>query len=268
MEYILYCDESSSNGGLFSDFFGGCLLPQSKLTEIETALNQKKRDLHLLNEVKWTRVTAPYLDKYCALIHLFFEYVRSNDIHIRIMFRKSSDQYERGIVPVKDERYFKLYYQFLKHAFGFSTDKSVTGEYYVHFLMDELPDHTDQATIFKEFLCALPSAPNMHNTGLHVRMRDIGEVNSADHVILQCVDVVLGAMFFRLNQLHKVKDAKTGKRGKRTIAKEKLYKYISDEIRSIHPNFNIGVSTGFRNLDNPHWTSPYEHWRFVPKDLF
>ena len=99
-------------------------------------------------------------------------------------------------------------------------------------------------------------------------MRDIGEVHSHDHVILQCIDVVLGAMYFRLNQLHKEKVEGTHRRGKRTIAKEKLYKAIHAEIETIHPYFNIGVSTGFRGCSHPHWESVYEHWRFVPKELF
>ena len=37
--------------------------------------------------------------------------------------------------------------------------------------------------------------------------------------------------------------------GKRTIAKEKLYKYILSEIRTIHPGFNIGVKTGARGRE-------------------
>lgn len=268
MEYILYCDESSSQGKIFTDFFGGCILPATKQRAIEDALNLKKQQLNLNAEVKWTKVTENYLEKYIELIHLFFDFVRAQDIHIRIMFRKTEDQYERNATPIKDERYFKLYYQFLKHSFGFTTSKSITGEYYVHFLMDELPDHTERANAFKDYLCALPMAPGMGDTGLHIRMRDIGEVHSHDHVILQCIDVVLGAMYFRLNQLHKEKVEGTHRRGKRTIAKEKLYKAIHAEIETIHPYFNIGVSTGFRGCSHPHWESVYEHWRFVPKELF
>ena len=71
----------------------------------------------------------------------------------------------------------------------------------------------------------------------------IGEVRSHDHVLLQCVDVILGAMFFRLNRLHLQIPAGASRRGKRTIAKEKLYKYILSEIRTIHPGFNIGVKS-------------------------
>lgn len=264
MEYIVYCDESASYGDKYSDFFGGCIVSASKLPEISQALINKKNELNLHGEVKWTKVTDPYKEKYCELIRLFFQYVQNGDIRIRIMFRKTENQYSPKNRPVKDERYFKLYYEFIKHAFGFSTDKEVTGEYHVHFLLDELPDHSASADSFKEYLCRLPGILSRDNTGLSIRKRDIGEVRSHDHVLLQCVDIVLGAMYFRLNNLHLAKEPGQRFRGKRTRAKEHVYKCIYKEICQIHPRFNIGVSTGARDYQYPHWNSPYEHWEFKP----
>lgn len=75
----------------------------------------------------------------------------------------------------------------------------------------------------------------------------------------------LGAMYFRLNDLHLDKPAGSWKRGKRTIAKEKLYKYIHKRICEILPSFNIGISTGKGDFQNPAWELPYSHWRFIPK---
>lgn len=264
LEYILYCDESSSKGEKFTDFFGGCIVRADKRIAIEKALNDKKEELNLYGEVKWTKVTENYVDKYCELIHLFFDFVRKGDIRVRLMFRKTENQYAHNDRPLKDERYFKLYYQFIKHSFGFKTAQEITGEYFVHFYLDELPDHTIKADEFKSFLCNLPKAPGMENTGLRIRKRDIGEVRSHDHVLLQCTDVILGSMYFRLNDLHKAIPEGQHRRGKRTIAKEKIYKYILKEICTIHPKFNIGTSTGARGYENPHWLSPYEHWEFIP----
>ena len=80
----------------------------------------------------------------------------------------------------------------------------MTGDYYVHFYLDELPDHSERANDFKDYLCGMQSIHDMERSGLH--------------------------------------------------------------IRKIHPNFNPGISTGFRNYDYPHWESPYEHWCFVPNE--
>lgn len=43
MEYILYCDESSSDGPMYSDFFGGCIVNSIHLKAVEDALNVKKK---------------------------------------------------------------------------------------------------------------------------------------------------------------------------------------------------------------------------------
>lgn len=262
VEYIVYCDESSDKGSLYVDFYGGSIVRADKLPEIVAALNAKKEELNLHGEIKWIKVTKQYLERYQEMICLFFTYVRAGDIRVRIMFRKKTNQRAAGNGMSKDDRYFKLYYQFLKHSFGFRTPAAHTGEYYVHFLLDELPDHSAEADKFKNYLCALPQTADMQETGMQIRKRDIGEVRSHDHVVLQCTDIVLGAMFFRLNRLHEVKPEGARRRGNRTIAKEKLYKMIQKEIATIHPNFNIGVSTGAHGREYPHWNSPYEHWLF------
>ena len=92
----------------------------------------------------------------------------------------------------------------------------------------------------------------------------IAEVKSHNHVLLQCVDIVLGAIQFRLNDLHKVKPEGSRTRGKRTIAKEKLYKHINRRIRNIYPNFNIGITTGTKGDESSYWGHPYRHWLFIP----
>lgn len=52
----------------------------------------------------------------------------------------------------------------------------------------------------------------------------IAEVDSKNHVILQCIDIALGSMNFKLNNMDKEKMPNSNRCGKRTIAKEKLYK--------------------------------------------
>ena len=63
MEYILYCDESSSDGPKYSDFFGGCIINSVYLKTVEESLRAKKDELNLNGEIKWTKVTAQYLEK-------------------------------------------------------------------------------------------------------------------------------------------------------------------------------------------------------------
>jgi hypothetical protein len=98
-----------------------------------------------------------------------------------------------------------------------------------------------------------------------IKREDITEVRSHDHVLMQCLDIVLGSMSFRLNDKHKEKPAGAYRRGKRTIAKERLYREILAEIRKIRPGFNVGMSTKLNSLQE-RWEKPYLHWAFVPRD--
>ena len=75
LEYILYCDESSQKGPKYSDFFGGCLVSSKDLLEVTNALEVKKTELFMRGEVKWSKVTENYLNKYIELMTLFFSFI-------------------------------------------------------------------------------------------------------------------------------------------------------------------------------------------------
>lgn len=266
LEFVLYCDESSSDGKLYGDFFGGCLVSSSHLNQIIDALDAKKRALNLNGELKWTKVTANYLDKYTEIVDLFFEFIKAGKIKVRIMFRNINDIPSHRPTD-SDEKYFKLYYQFIKHAFGLKYIPQKCEDIYLRIYLDQLPDKKEHCDKFKKYLRAIPSIKDFQESGvkLHIRQGDIAEVCSHDHVLLQCVDIITGAMYFRLNDLHKEKPAGERLRGKRTIAKEKLYKHINKRICELLPSFNIGISTGPRGYDNATWALPYSHWKFKPK---
>lgn len=85
VEYIVYCDESSDKGSLYVDFYGGSIVRADKLPEIEAALNAKKKELNLHGEIKWTKVTEQYLERYqeIATIHPNFNIGVSTGAHGR-----------------------------------------------------------------------------------------------------------------------------------------------------------------------------------------
>ena len=268
MEYILYCDESSSDGSKYSDFFGGCIINSAHLKSVEDALNAKKEELDLHGEIKWTKVTGQYLEKYIAVIDMFFDFIKSGKIKVRIMFRdnedKPSNYHDRHS---NDDKYFKLYYQFLKNAFGLKYIPEEDGDVYLRIYLDQLPDTKEKCQKFKMYVRNIPYIRDFEaiHDRLHIREGDVADICSHNHILLQCTDIVLGAMYFRLNGLHLEKPEGARVRGKRTIAKEKLYKHINSRICEILPNFNIGISTGARGYDDPAWNLPYSHWRFVPR---
>jgi len=265
-EYIVFCDESDVTGKYYSNFYGGVLVGSSQYARITACLNTEKQRLNLHGEVKWSKVTAPYLAKYQSLMRMFFQEVRAGHLRVRIMFRQNVHQAVGLTQDQIEGAYFRLYYQFIKHAFGlaFRPPSGHPAAFKLYF--DEFPETKEAVTQFKGFILGLKDNPKIRHTGFTLRPEDIAEIRSHDHVLAQCLDIVLGAMAFRLNDKHKQIIPGTRRRGKRTVAKEQLYKSILAEIHRIKPGLNIGISTGTPGGPPDRWNAPYLHWRFIPSE--
>lgn len=119
---------------------------------------------------------------------------------------------------------------------------------------------------FRNFIYNLQFNEIFRYCQMDLKMENITEVVSHNHVLLQCMDIILGAIQFKLNDMHKIKDPGTNKRGKKTKAKEKVYKCIYKNISEIRPRFNIGVSTSLDNNIANRWNMVYSHWLFTPSN--
>ena len=268
MEYVIYADESDKHGPYFANFYGGLLVRSPDLEPVQLALREAKERLHFGGRVKWQKVTTQYLDKYVSFVDVLFDLIEADKVKMRVMFT------QRMHVPVAvtpEQRrleYFLLYYQFLKHAFGlrYSDDGAAGEPVRTRFYLDRHTGTIEQKERFKGYISSLESWPAFRQARILVPRDQIAEVGIDDHILLQCVDLVLGAMQYRLNDRHKQKPEGSRRRAARTIAKEKLYKAIHARIVGLHPHFNIGITTGSPNGDRSwRWRQPYRHWLFVPK---
>lgn len=268
MEYLIYCDESISKGKYFSNFYGGALVRSGDLLIVEQKIRDCRDRLHLHQEMKWSKVTAQYLEKYIELIDVFFDLVDDDRIKLRIMFTQNRYKAANITAEQSDNEYFLLYYQFIKHAFGLSFVNSVVPSelHRVRLYLDRLPDTREKVAQFKRYLVGLNEYKQFKLGKIFIDPNQIAEIESHGHSILQGLDIVLGSMQFRLNDMHLEKPEGATVRGKRTIAKEKLYKHINQRIRQIYPRFNIGVSTSTRNDLANRWNHPYRHWLFIPSE--
>lgn len=194
-ELIIYCDESDSKGKYYSNFYGGLLVDSKNIPHVKQILDEKKIDLNLFNEVKWSKITENYKENYIQLIDTLFDLLEAGLLKIRVMFTQNRLQ------------------------------------------------------------------PNAL-TDYHHEI----EIESDAHSILQCLDIVLGGIQFRLNDKHLEKPEGGRFRGKRTIAKEQVYKHINARIRKIYPGFHIGCTTSRREKSQNIWCDSYRHWCFKPKN--
>lgn len=266
LDYLIYCDESLSKGQFFSHFYGGALVRSKDYVKVKESLDTRKNELNLLGEIKWTKVSSNYLDKYKEMMDLYFRFIKDGKIKVRIMFQ-ATDQIVHKLSD--SMQYHLLYYQFIKHAFGLPYRDEYQGQAVnLKLFFDEIPDTREQNDDFKAHLCYLQELQQFKKANIRIQHDDISEIDSHKHSIQQCMDIILGAMAFKLNNLHLKIPLGATEPGKKTKAKEALFKHILELIQDVDEVeiFRIEESTTPDNA-KCRWSTPYRHWRFVPAKL-
>lgn len=269
MEYIIYSDESISKGDFFSDFFGGVLVRSSDIYEVTTAIEAKKRELNLLGEIKWVKVSERYLEKYKEMMNLFFSFIKQDKLKLRIMFRDTKQVPSNLDRDHINNRYNLLYYQFIKHSFGLIHHRDNPKEdTYIKLYFDKLPISREENDAFKAHIGFMQNLRAFKKARLKIRPDDIAEIDSKKHNLQQCMDIVLGSIAFRLNNKHLEIPEGATEPGNKTKAKEALFNHILELIKDANndPDFNIAVTT---NAAGPKdfWITPYRHWLFLPAEF-
>lgn len=265
-ELFIYCDESIADGRYYSNFYGGILIESAHLKEVNERLAATKESLNLFGELKWQKISAAYAEKYRLFVDEVFTLVSERKLKIRIMFRQNNWLPRNLSAEQVENEYFMLYYQFIKHAFGLAYIKHDEQSLNVRLLFDKLPDTREKSEAFKGQLLGLNRSSPFVASRLRIRHDQISEVDSKDHDPLQALDIILGAIQFRLNDKHLDKPEGSKRRGKRTIAKESVYKHINARIRELRPGFNIGTNTSDLGISENRWNDVYRHWSFVPRE--
>lgn len=262
-QYIIYCDESDDKGRFYSNFYGGALIKASDRERIEAALEARKGNIQ--GEAKWTKIWDRDEASYIDFANAFLDLIETGDVKMRVMFTQnihSTDHIEYD----DDAKFFKLYYQFIKHAFGlmYCNDGQQQNINHIAIYLDDAPDTAEALDNFKDYLASLSVLPDFFRARVLIDKEAIAEVDSKKHVILQAVDVILGSVQFKLNNHDKAIPDGKRRRGKRTRSKERVYKAINKRLRAMRDGFNIGVTTGQEDGPQCRWTHPYRHWCFKP----
>lgn len=259
MIYI-WLDESDKHGTYYSNFYGGILVQSQHKEEVLRRMSAIIEELGIKDEIKWQKVNAYHYDKYVKLVDELFAMGKEGMLKIRIFFRHN--QYEPELTAEKrKEEYPILYYQFIKYAFGLVYSGDTDG---VRLFLDEIPLNEEDKIKFITHLYVLNNDAELKAKGIRIVEKGVSEVDSKTHLPLQFMDMILGAICFKLNEKDKLRSDIDERPGKRTVLKLKLYKHINNKIREIYPDFNIGISTPLKE-ESDRWFQIYRHWSFKPK---
>lgn len=253
--YIIICDESSKKGANFGYFYGGAIVEEQKYYMLSDILNDYKTkfDLHELKRVK---ITEKNYKDYIKVMELFFTFVKSGDIKVRIMFSPNCELMT-NIPHSQNETFMKFYFTFIVNAFNIFYAKENIN---LFVLCDDLPETKEQNNKFKECLVSKIKTNKKPNTNkVYITKRQIQEVDSRKHVILQCIDVITGLVDFVLNT-----PMEEIKKSKRADARFKVWKSIYSIIKDLIPNFEM-TKTTIPLYSHKAWNGEYKHFVYHQK---
>jgi len=225
-EYIIFCDESEKEGPKFSNFYGGAIIEFKKFENINRQLKNLIKELNL-NEIKRQKVSINYLEKYKQMLNKFFDFVKAGDIKVRIIFSQTNklDQTKE----FKRFRYSKFYYMFIKYAFGLSYLPETGNILRLYF--DQLPTNKPDSLEFKEHIKNLQYTKPLRKK-IKITSDNIVDVDSKEHPIIQCVDLITGVIEYYANWFEPGQTLSN--RGK---AKIELYELIHQRVEEINPSY-------------------------------
>ncbi len=241
-EYVIFCDESEKEGPKYSNFYGGAIIEFRKFEKIHTDLKNLIDSLNL-NEIKRQNVSLNYLEKYKIVLNAFFDFVKNGDIKVRVIFSQTDklDQTKEN----KRYRYSKFYYKFIKNAFGLSNLPETFNILRLYF--DQLPTNKPDTLEFKEHIKNLQYTKYLRRK-IKITSDNIVDVDSKDHPIIQCVDLITGIIEYYANWFDSSKVLSN--RGK---AKIELYKLIHQRVEEINPEY-------FQHLEMFEYLNPKIAW--------
>ena len=250
--YIIVCDESTRKGKKYSYFYGGAIIEEKKYQKINEILALYS-SLKQLGEVKRTKITAANYRYYIELLDIFFNFIRTADVKARVMFCANKDL---DILPkAEDETYSKFYYLFIRHAFSIYY---IQEDISLRLIFDELPETKVACLKFKTFLVKYLNVAKGANS-VSLVAKDIEEVDSKKHMILQCMDAIMGLVDFALNSSAEDRKSIRGK------AKWEVWKFVLKKIQAIHPSFCIHATT-YPLKSKKGWEDGYKHFVYTKRN--
>jgi len=271
--YDLYADEGWTHSSpplrRYWCFYGGVFGPEAALDRLDTALLAVIRRFGLRGEVKWSNLSEQNVECYISLVDTFFDVLRKEDIRYRQMFLDRSFVWlpQHGATPVSElESQFKLYYQFLKHAFGLRYLPVDRAEGAIRINL-HLDNHSNQDLKSRliDFVANLPRLLGREDIQINVTFME-----SSKSRRLQICDLLMGAAGSHGNQMQKQR--RGGRRGmsNKQRVRDRVCRHIYNHLRKLDSDtrntraFNWFETTGHDGSKANRYHHKARVWKFIP----
>lgn len=245
----------------YHHFFVSLFAPSDTISLLEQKLQECDNTFihNHKNEIKWSKLNGRFFTDYKLLIDTFFDFWEEHDeLKYRQLFMDRKYEYTGDGNP--KDMLFMVYYQFIKHSFGFDSDYFKSLE--VDTLLFKLDDYSDtqRKQTLTDYVQSFYSAFN-------VKIKFIDSKKSAIH---QIIDILMGAAGYYGN----FKCCKKEELKQQDICKLKLSKYIQKRLERVQEKdrdtkvFHWYENTGGVKgtfYDNRH-RYKIVIWKFIPKE--
>lgn len=268
-KFLIYADEAwtqdlKDSHNRYHCFFGGFLATQQEFKQFEKNLTLLQKQYKQSKEIKWGNISNYNINFYKDIICLVDNFLRENKYaKYRQFFMDRHHQYIGQPTTALDSQ-FKIYYQFLKHSFGFQFIPFKNIE--ILFYLDTHSSHHHKEKLM-EFAIDLPRVLNRND--IHIQIKFIDSKRSK---VLQVCDLLMGAAGYYGNAIFERKVNGRKQITKHQKLKRDFGKTTYNMLRKIDADFrgkkafNWFESTGTDGDKTNHYFHKLRIWKFIPLD--
>lgn len=215
MIYHIYCDESRQCQHRYM-VIGGIILEESHVKAFENTMTKYRQETNVTQELKWSKISASYLNKYKRFVDYFFALINNDKIHFKcIIVDTHQIQHKKYSGGDKELSFYKMYYQLLLHKFLVKYYRDEDKSKFIICMDNRTSSYS--LTEFRDILNRgfVKKTDIQYHPVANVEARD-----SKKSEVIQINDLILGAIGFQKNGIHLVDGS--------SAPKKELAKYISN----------------------------------------
>jgi len=219
MKFTIICDESCTEKKNL--IIGALIIPRKNHPLLIEELKELKKQLNLRweGEIKWSKVSKKYLEKYKKILEWFFGHLKSNHLKFRVhVIDKGKKEYRDYGDGDKENAFYKVFFHLLKECMRRLAVEE-EGSNVLILLDDKKNRYPFRLPLLKTTLnAALKRDLKLQSIVANVEPRQ----SSGKKVegMIQIVDVLIGAIGYVRNGAHKVPGA--------AFAKIEIIKYLEE----------------------------------------